>query len=170
MLERLMPVVRAARGGAGSLAVVGLVSAAVIAWLLFGNGLPDETVGWVARGLLALLAFVPGAILAALWFALGELLEVPGRIRRVPETAREHAAELERGLRELDNPQTRARSRLGAIWRLTRIPRAARDAFAVYAPITALLSPPFLIACALSAAAVPGLAVIALVALLIELV
>lgn len=163
LLERAVPVLARVRRAAFRLAVVGLAAAVVIAWALFRDGLPDVT-GTVARVLLCLLALAAPAVLATLGFALSEVIRLPDRIRGLPDASREHLAELERLLREVEDTGRSRGRRLRALWRLIRLGRSTREVVAVYAPLAALLSWPFLLG---SVAAAFGVVIEAVVALVL---
>lgn len=155
VLDRLVPVVAGVRRVAGALAVAGVLAGALIGWALFANGLPDDGGSLAGRLLLLGLAFAPAVVLSMMWFALGEVIETPARLRRLPESARSHAGELERALRDLDGSGSRSRRPVTALWRLAKLPATARDSLMIYAPLTALVSVPFLVACAFSALVIP---------------
>ena len=153
---------------AGILAVLGGLAAALIGWALFADGLPSDGGGLVARLLVLGLACAPPGVLVMLWLALGEVMEIPERVRRLPETARGHAGDLERALRDLEGGRRRRR-RVVAVWRLATLPATARESLMIYAPLMALMSVPFLAAAALSAVVVPIELVVALVVALLAL-
>lgn len=166
VLERFVPLVAGARRIVGVLAVTGACAGALIGWALFADGLPDERGATIARFFVLALALIPAVVLSMLWLALGEVMEIPARVRRLPETARGHASDLERVLRELDASGGRRR-RVSAVWRLAKLPVTARESLLIYAPLTALLSVPFLVASALSALVVPVELLVALIAVLL---
>lgn len=163
LLERAVPALQRIRRAAFRVAAVGLAAAAVIVWALFRDGLPDVT-GTVARVVLCVLALAPPAVLAALGLALSEVVRLPDRIRGLPAASREHLADLERLLREVEDTRRSGAGRVRALWRLIRLGRSTRDVLAVYAPLAALLSAPFLLA---SVAAVFGVAIEVFVALVL---
>lgn len=155
VLDRLVPVVAGVRRVAGALALAGALAGALIGWALFADGLPDDGGALAGRLVVLGLSFAPAFALTMLWFALGEVMEIPTRLRRLPENARTHAGELERALRDLDGSGSRTRGKVRALWRLAKLPATARESLMIYAPLTALLSIPFLVACAISALVVP---------------
>ena len=166
VVGRLLALAASLRRGTLRLALVAVAAAAVIGYALFRHGLPDET----GRAVLAIVALAvvvtPPVVLAAFWIALGELLQLPERIRRMPLETREHAEELRRLVTE-----TRRRgggwSVPAQIWRLARLWASSRELLTPYAPLLPLFSLPFLAAVVVSAAAAVGEAVAALVVLLV---
>ena len=68
--------------------------------------------------------------------------------------------DLQRAARRLEEGK-----RISALWRLATLPAAARESLLIYAPLTAFLSVPFLLAAACSALVVPVELVVALVVL-----
>jgi hypothetical protein len=111
--------------------------------------------------LFVLLLFAPAAVLAAFWRACVDLVEVPGRLRALPGAAAGHAAELGRLLRE------RRRARVVSAWRLLVLTRSSRELLTPYAPLVALLSPPFLAATAVAVLATGVEAAAALVVVVV---
>ena len=95
---------------------------------------------------------------------LGEVAELPDRLRSYPGTTREHAAELHAIARDATARERPAWRRLpGSTWRLATLVRSARDLLAPHAPLLPLMSVPFLIATLVSALLVPVVVVAALV-------
>ncbi len=166
-LDRLVPVLAGVRRVVGTLALLGAFATALIGWALFAGGLPGDRGELVGRILVVALAFVPAGVLWMLWAVLGEVIEIPQRLRRLPETAVEHAGALQNALRDLDGRGGRGSRRVLALWRLATLPAAARDSLLIYAPLAALLSVPFLLAALLSALVVPIELLVGLVALAI---
>jgi hypothetical protein len=167
LFDRLGPVIAGARRAVRTLATLGALAGVLIGWALFADGVPEETDSLIARVFVLVLAFVPAGVLMMLWLALGEVLKIPERIQRLPEAARGHAVELEEALRDLDGPRGGRKRRLRAVWRLAKLPAGARETLLVYAPLTALLSVPFLAASIASALIVPAELIVAVVAVLL---
>ncbi len=159
-LERVLPVAAAVQRGVRFAALVALGAAAVIALALLSDW-PDEAAQVVARVLVAAAVFVPGLILLAFSWALGQLVELPQRLRALPGEGRAHADELARILRERTG---RRRLPLRA-WRLLALGRSSRELLTPYAPLAPLFNPTFLFATLLSLLATPILALAALAAL-----
>ena len=141
---------------ARSLAIVSAVCA-----LAIGLALSDE--GWWALVAVAVAA-APAVVLFLFSVALREVAEVPARIRNLPGTAAERAAEARRLANELD--RSRASRVPARAWRLFRLVRDSRELLTPWAPVLALASVPFLLATAMSAVAVPIEVLVALVLLL----
>jgi hypothetical protein len=146
-----------------TLAFLSSAAALVIAFVLYDDGVSGLDV--VAM----LLAIAPPVLLWLLWAALRELAELPDRLRRLPETARERRLDLERLANELGEPGRRYVRLPLTLWRLGALAAAARDLVTPHAPLLPFLSPLFL---AVSLIGVPaalveaGIALILLVAIL----
>jgi hypothetical protein len=164
LLGRILPLAAAVRRGTIRLAVVGLATAATIAFVVLLRWTPGDAEDWTGLAVLAVLLAVPAAVLLAFSFVLGEVLELPEKLRRTPATAREHADELRAIAGEAQARERPAWSRLpGSTWRLATLLRSARELLAPHAPLLPLLSVPFLLATVVAAALVPVLVVVALV-------
>lgn len=160
VLGRILPLAAAVSRGVRLASLVALGSAALIAVALFRDGLPEPQARALVTALVAAAVFVPGLILFAFDRLLGELLELPAKLRSLPGAGRGHADELARLVRE------RRRRRLpSSAWRLFALGRSSRELLTPYAPLAPLLSPPFLLAAVLSLLATPVLVVLALVSL-----
>ena len=163
-LRRILPLAAAVGRGMRRLALVGLGAVAVIALVVVWRWTPGDGETWAGFVVLVLLLVVPGGILFAFSFVLAEVVELPEKLLRTPETAREHAGELRSIARDAQSRERPAWRRLpGSTWRLAGLVGSARDLLAPHAPILPLLSIPFLIATAVSALLVPLLALAALV-------
>jgi hypothetical protein len=168
VLDRIVPPAAAAARGARRYAFVAAGAALVIAVFLFRDGLRDSGGEWVATVVVLGLAAAPPAILFLFSEALRGLAELPTKIRALPTTGREHAAELA-GLAE------RARSARGGgllrlpllLWRVMRLAASSRETLLPYAPLLPLASLPFLGLTALAAAAALVEILIALVLLVV---
>ena len=168
VLDRIVPPAAAAARGSRRYAFVAGAAALVIAAFLFRDGLPDSGAGWVATVVAIVLAAAPPLILFLFSEALRGLAELPARIRALPTTGREHAAELA-GLAE------RARTARGGgllrlpllLWRVTRLAASSRETLLPYAPLLPLASLPFLGLTALAAAAALVEIAVALVLLVV---
>jgi hypothetical protein len=119
------------------------LSAIVIAAYLSDGGFDGLDV------VIAIAAFAPPIVLWVLWAALRELAELPERLRRLPETARERQEDLRRLSEELRTPGRRLIRVPLTLWRL----RDAADLVRPYAPLLPFLSVPFLTWSALAAVA-----------------
>jgi hypothetical protein len=168
VLARLLALAAALRRGTLKLAATGAVAAAVIGYALLRDGFPDDAGHAIVTVLGLAAAAAPPLILVAFWVVLGELLELPHRIRRLPFDAREHGEHLRRLAQD-------ARAERGGwiavprhIWRLTRLTASSRELLTPYAPVLPLLSLPFLVAVVLAAAAVV-VETLAVLVLLIDL-
>ena len=130
------------------LASVAAVAAAVIVYTIVDDGYPSGGDAVVATIGIALAA-LPPVMLTAFWFALGELIALPERIRRLPFEGREHGQQL----RAVLSDRHRRFAAPRALWRLTRIGASARETLTPYAPLLPFLSAPFLLGVALAALA-----------------
>jgi hypothetical protein len=143
-----------------ALALLASAAALLIALALLGDGVSFPEV------IAVLVAIAPPVVLWILWAALRELAELPERLRRLPETARERRVDLERLAGELREPGRRFVRLPGVLWRLRVLGGAARDLITPHAPLLPFLSPLFLTIAALAAAAAVCEVGIALVLLL----
>jgi membrane protein implicated in regulation of membrane protease activity len=144
-----------------TLAFLASGAALVIAVTLYGDGASGLEV------LAMLVAIAPPVVLWLLWAALRELAELPERLRRLPETARERRVDVERLAADLRDPGRRLVRLPGTLWRLRVLAGAARDLVTPHAPLLPFLSVPFLTASALAAlvaVAEVGIALLLLIA------
>lgn len=160
-LERILPAAARLSRGVRVVSFVALAAAAVIALALFREGIPETRARALASVLATIAAFVPGAILFAFHRVLEQVLALPGTLRALPGTGRQHADELARLVRS----RREAEGRPLRAWRLLALGRSSRQLLTPYAPLAPLLSVPFLIAAGLALVATPVLVVLALVAL-----
>ena len=166
VLARLVTFAASLRRAIFKITVAGVAAAIVIGYFVLRDGFPAEAGRAVLTVLALIVVAAPPLVLGAFWFVLGELLELPERIRQTPTATRDHADQLRRLVR--DTRSRRGWSSLpGQVWRLTRLTASSRELLTPYAPVVPLLSPQFLAAVVLSAAAVAAEAVTALVLLLV---
>jgi hypothetical protein len=126
------------------------------------DGFPDGGNAILAViGIAAALA--PPVVLTTFWVALGELVRLPERLRRLPLDARDHGEQLRAVFDQARVARGNRFHILRTVWGVTRTTRAARETLMPYAPLMPLVSVPFLIATALSALAVGVEVIIALV-------
>jgi hypothetical protein len=169
-LRAVAPLARTVAGAVRTLAFVSLGAGAVIILAVLSEGLPSSAGSIALLVLLAVAVAVPGAVLLVFYTALSEVLELPARLRDLPRTGREHAAELARIERE-----TRAGGRSGwvrfplALWRLLDFLRSSGWILRPHVPVLALLSAKLLVAVVLAVVATGVLVVAALVAVLVSL-
>jgi hypothetical protein len=153
---------------ARTLALLAAASAVVIAAYLFRDGVPEDTEGRIELVVGLVLAAAPPLVLGAFWLAVREVAELPARLRALPDTSREHAAELGRLAGE-------ARSRGSwlrlprVLWRFGFLAASARENLTPWAPLLPLLSLPFLFATAVASLAAVVEVVIALALILVTL-
>jgi len=168
-LRRVAPLARAVARAVRTLALVALAAAAVIVAAVLAHGFPRSAAEIVLTLALVALVAAPAVVLFVFYLVLSELLELPERLRDLPRTGREHVEEL----RRLDR-ETKAGGRAGwtrvpfVLWRLLDFLRSSTWIFRPYAPVAAVLSPPLLVAVALSAVATVLLVPIALLALVVS--
>jgi hypothetical protein len=164
-LERLVPLAAALRRATARLGLAALAAAAAIAWALFRHGRPDSTGKQIGAYVLVAALLAPPAVLGSFWLALRELVELPDRLRSLPGTSRENAAELGRLARDAHASRGRSAFRVGALWRLLRLTQSSRELLTPYAPVVALASVPFLLA--VTAAALAAVAEVAAAVLVV---
>jgi hypothetical protein len=167
VLRRILPLAAAVGRGVRTLGVVGLGAAIAIALVVLVRWTPRDGEDWAGFVVLCVLLVVPAAVLLAFSFVLGEVVELPAKLRSYPGTTREHVSELRAIAQDAQGRERPAWRRLpGSTWRLATLVRSARDLLAPHAPILPLFSVPFLVAVLVSALLVPVVVVAALVVLL----
>lgn len=170
--ETLAPVLALAvwlRRTALKLALFGSAAAVVIAYALVRHGFPSEPGPALVTALGLALVVAPPVILMTFWFLLGQVIELPNRLRRMPGDTREHAEELRR---LAVDARTRRGARFvpGQVWRFGRLTSSSRELLSPYAPLLPLFNVTFLAAVAASGFAVfveSAIAVIVAIALLV---
>ena len=166
-LGRIVPLAAGVGRGARWLGFLGLGAAAVIALVVLLRWTPGDGEAWTGLGLLSVLLTVPAAILLAFSFVLGEVVELPDKLRNYPGLTREHAAELREIAQEAKARERPAWRRLpGSTWRLAALARSARELLAPHAPLLPLLNVWFLLATVVAALLVPLVALAAVLVLL----
>ncbi len=168
VLRQILPLAAAVGRGVRTLGLVGLGAAVAIAVIVLVRWTPGDREDWAGLVVLCILLAVPSAVLLAFSFVLGEVVELPDKLRRYPDTTREHVAELREiadDAQERDRPAWRRLP--GSTWRLATLVRSARDLLAPHAPLLPLLSVPFLLASLVSALLVPFVVIAALVVLVV---
>jgi hypothetical protein len=153
VLRRVVPLVGVSARVLRAFALAAAAAGIVIALFLLRDGLPADGVEAAAEIVAIALTAVPPVVLLLLASALGALAEVPARVRSIPASGREHAAELRRLTGEAAGHVTRRRLLLLPLvgWRLASLVVSARELATPYAPAAALASVPFLAASALAA-------------------
>jgi hypothetical protein len=168
VLNRIVPAAAAIRRATLRVAVVGAVAGGLIVYAALRDGAPEATRGWLAAIVVIALAAAPPLVLGTFWLLLGEVVQLPERIRRMPGETRAHAEELGRLAREARDPHRgRARRLPGLVWRTLRLTGASRELLTPYAPLLPLLSVPFLTAVAFAALGVVVEVAIALLVLVV---
>jgi hypothetical protein len=166
VLGRILPLASAVGRGVRTLGLVGLGVAAAIVLVVLVRWTPSDSEDWAGLIVLGVLLAVPPAVLLAFSLMLGEVVELPDKLRSYPGTTREHAEELRAIAHDARARERPAWRRLpGSTWRLATLVRSARDLLAPHAPLLPLLSVPFLVATLVSALLVP-IVVVALLVLL----
>ena len=163
LLGRILPLAVAVGRGVRTLGLVGLAAATAIAVVVVVSWTPSDGEEWAGLAVLCLLLAAPPVVLLAFSLVLGEVVELPDKLRRYPGTMRDHADELRAIAEDAQARDRPAWRRLpGSTWRLATLVRSARDLLAPHAPLVPLLSVPFLIATLVSALLVPVLVIAAL--------
>jgi hypothetical protein len=167
VLRRILPLAAAVGRAVRTLGLVGVGAAAAIALVVLVRWTPGDREDWAGFVVLCVLLAVPPAVLLAFSHVVGEVVELPDKLRGYPGTTREHVAELRAIAHDAQARERPAWRRLpGSTWRLATLVRSARDLLAPHAPLLPLLSVPFLIATLVSALFVPVFVVVALTVLL----
>jgi hypothetical protein len=166
VLGRILPLAAAVGRAMRTLGLVALGAAVAIALVVLVRWTPSDAEGWAGLAVLCVLLAVPAAVLLAFSLVLGEVVQLPDKLRSYPGTMRDHAERLRAIAHEAQARERPAWRRLpGSTWRLAMLARSARDLLAPHAPLVPLLSVPFLIATLVSALLVPVLVVAAVVLL-----
>jgi hypothetical protein len=156
MRAAVLVIARAVR----TLALLAGAAALVLVVDLYSDGVSGlDVVG-------GLIVIAPPVVLWLLWAALREVAELPDRLRRMPETARERKSDLERMAAELRQPGRRLVRLPRTLWRLRVLAGAARDLAAPHAPLLPFFSVTFLTWSAIAAGAAVLEIVLALVLLI----
>jgi hypothetical protein len=167
VLGRILPLAAAVGRGVRTLGLVGLGATVAIALVILVRWTPGDGEDWAGFGVLCVLLAVPVAVLFAFSLVLGEVVELPDKLRSYPGTTREHISELSAIADDAQRRERPAWRRLpGSTWRLAALVRSARDLLTPHAPLLPLFSVPFLLATLVSALVVPVVVVAALVVLL----
>jgi hypothetical protein len=171
VFRQILPLAAAVDRGVRTLAFVGLAAAGAIALVVLVRWTPGDGEAWAGLGILCVLLSVPAAVLLGFSFVLGEVVELPGKLRSYPGMTREHAAELRAIAQDANARERPAWRRLpGSTWRLATLMRSARELLAPHAPLLPLLNVWFLLATAMAALLVPLVALAALLVLRAALV
>jgi hypothetical protein len=166
-LGRILSLAAGVGRGARRLGLVGLGAAAASALIVAVRWTPGDGGKWAGLAILAVLLAVPAAVLFAFSIFLGEVVELPDKLRSYPGLTREHAAELQAIAQDAKARERPAWRRLpGSTWRLATLVRSTRELLAPHAPLLPLLNVPFLLATLVAALLVPLVALAALVVLL----
>ena len=166
MLERLVPVAAVLAAIARTFALLAAGGALVIAAYVLRDGLPEGAEETVEAAIALVAAAFPPVLLTLFWLVLREVVQLPERLRSLPESGRAQAAELGRIAGE-----ARARGswlrfpRL--LWRFGFLVGSARETLTPWAPLLPLVSLPFLLATAAAFAGTVLEVAIALVLLVV---
>jgi hypothetical protein len=169
-LGRILPLAAGVGRGARLLGLLGLGAAAAIVLIVLVRWTPGDGEAWAGLGILCVLLVVPAAVLLGFSFVLGEVVELPGKLRSYPGMTREHAAELRAIAQDANARERPAWRRLpGSTWRLATLMRSARELLAPHVPLLPLLNVWFLLATAVAALLVPLVALAAVLVFLAAL-
>jgi hypothetical protein len=167
LLRRILPLAGAVGRGVRTLGLVGLGGTVAIALVVLVRWTPGDGEDWAGFVVLCVVLAVPAAVLLAFSVVLGEVVELPNKLRSYPGMTREHVSELRAIAQDAQGRERPAWRRLpGSTWRLATLVRSARDLLAPHAPLLPLFSVPFLLATLVAALLVPLVVVAALVVLL----
>lgn len=167
-LGQILPLAAGVGRGARRLGLLGLGAAAVIVLIVLVRWTPGDGEAWAGLGVLCVLLAVPAAVLLSFSFVLGEVVELPAKLRDYPGMTREHVEELRAITQDSKARKRPAWRRLpGSTWRLATLLRSARELLAPHAPLLPLLNVWFLLATVVAALLIPLVALAALVVLLV---
>jgi hypothetical protein len=168
VLSRILPLAAAVGRGVRRLGIVGLGAAVAIALVVLVRWTPGDGEDWAGFVVLCVVLAVPAAVLLAFSVVLGEVVELPNKLRSYPGMTREHVSELRAIAQDAQGRERPAWRRLpGSTWRLATLVRSARDLLAPHAPLLPLFSVPFLLATLVAALLVPLVVVAAIMVLLV---
>ncbi len=150
VLERLVPVARVLRGALFGYSLVVAGSVLAISIILIRRDVPGVWFTWLAFFVLvAVLALAPALLFVFVWM-MAEVLELPGKLRALPDVGPARAVELAGLVREARRPVApgaeRPRSVPGDIWRAGRLMMDLRQALPLPGPVMAIARWPLLIA------------------------
>jgi hypothetical protein len=94
VLRRILPLAAAVGRGVRTLGLVGLAGTVAIALVVLVRWTPGDGEDWAGFVVLCVVLAVPAAVLLAFSFVLGEVVELPDKLRSYPGTTREHVSEL----------------------------------------------------------------------------
>jgi uncharacterized membrane protein YccC len=94
VLGRILPLAAAVGRGVRTLGLVGLGATVAIALVILVRWTPGDGEDWAGFGVLCVLLAVPVAVLFAFSLVLGEVVELPDKLRSYAGTTREHVSEL----------------------------------------------------------------------------
>jgi hypothetical protein len=129
VLERLVPLARAIRGGVLAYAVLVGLAGLVIAGVILWADAPSTAWTWLAFVVLVGFLLAPSAVLVSFALVLGESLKLPDKLRRLPDVAPQRANELAELVAEarLRERTLSLRSLPGDSWRAGRLLISLRD-------------------------------------------
>ncbi len=90
VLGRILPLAAAVRRGVRTLGLAGLGAAAGLVLVVLVRWTPSDGEDWAGLVLLCVLLVIPPAVLLAFSLVLGEVVEVPPRLRTNPGPAPKH--------------------------------------------------------------------------------
>src|SRR3954451_2150491 len=121
-LGRILPLAAGVSRGVRRLGLVGLTAAAAIALIVAYRWTPGDGGEGAGLALLAVLLAVLAALLLAFSVFLGEVVEMPDKLRSYPGLTREHVAELQAIAQDEKARERPAWLRLpGSTWRLATL-------------------------------------------------
>ena len=140
---RVLAVIGMLRHRTLRLGLTAAVAASVIVYAVVRDGYPGG--GQAVLATLAIVAAIlPPVMLCAFWLALGQLLQLPERIRNLPYEGREHGMQLRSVFEQARAGRGRRFSTGRTIWQFLRLTSSARETLTPYAPLLPFLSVPFL--------------------------
>lgn len=157
-LANLLPIARRVEVVARALAIVSAGSVAFIGLALLVRGFPANWLLWFATAMVVILLATPPFILWLFASALREALLLPERLREDPDLVKAHASEISELVRQSAGRGRHQRGRWVRglprdLWQAGKLLLAAHRDLPDYGAAMRLISPPFLVAVALS---VPG--------------
>lgn len=164
LLDRLVPLARALREALFVYALVVAAAVVVIAGILLWRDAPGVWFTWLAFVALVAALSVAPVLLLVFVAMLKEVLELPAKLRALPDVGPAHAAELATLVAEArrsppeGTPRQRPRSMPRSIWQAGRLMAQLHDDIPFPGPLLVIVRVPLLIA--VGAAFVVGMFVI----------
>lgn len=152
LLDRLVPLARALRGALLAYALVVAAAVVVIAGVLLGHDAPGVWFTWLGFVVLVGVLSIAPILLLVFVAMLKEVLDLPAKLRALPDVGPAHAVELAKLVAEArrpppdGTPRPRPRSMPRSIWQAGRLMTRLHDDIPFPGPLLVIVRVPLLIA------------------------